>query len=99
MTISTKVTATFALLLTLTFTISLIVSPSVYAQTYGEKTTYCYIIATPNPVGVGTPVHVIFGITDYVYEYPDGWEGLTVTVTDQHTQQSQEKRAFFRIIE
>ena len=56
--------------------------PTVVAQDYQEKTTYAYIGATPNPVGVNQEVLLHVGITDYLEVAEDGWEGLTVTVTD-----------------
>ncbi|MGB9914064.1 MAG: PQQ-binding-like beta-propeller repeat protein [Candidatus Bathyarchaeales archaeon] len=73
--------AIFVLLLTAAMAISLLAIPLATAQTYPEKKTYAYIVVTPNPVGVGQSVQVIFGITDYLLQYPDGWSGLTVTVT------------------
>ncbi|MEM4243983.1 MAG: hypothetical protein QXP44_04190, partial [Candidatus Bathyarchaeia archaeon] len=78
--ISRSVSA-FALLLIAAMTITLLAIPLAAAQTYPEKKTYAYIVVTPNPVGIGQSVQVIFGITDYLREYPDGWSGLTVTVT------------------
>src|SRR4030042_6643285 len=76
-----KTAIAIAIFLTFAMTFSLIALPTVSAQGYKEKTTYSYVIATPNPVGVGQPAHIICGITDYLYQYPDGWTGITVTVT------------------
>jgi len=73
--------AALTLLLTIAVAASLLTLPLTSAQTYPEKKTYAYIVVTPNPVGVGQQVQVIFGITDYLLQYPDGWSGLTVTVT------------------
>ncbi|MEM1660863.1 MAG: PQQ-binding-like beta-propeller repeat protein [Candidatus Bathyarchaeia archaeon] len=49
------------------------------AQVYSKK-TYGYVIASPNPVGVNQDVLLIFGLTDYLYQWPDGFEGITITV-------------------
>jgi hypothetical protein len=50
------------------------------AQAVRAKTTYGYIIVTPNPVGVNQDVLLIFGLTDYLYQWPDGFSGITITV-------------------
>ncbi len=76
-----KTAIAIAILLTFAMTFSLIALPTVNAQGYKEKTTYSYVIATPNPVGIGQPAHIICGTTDYLLQYPDGWTGITVTVT------------------
>jgi len=47
----------------------------------GHSKSYAYIGATPNPVGVGQPTLLHFGITRELSITQDGWEGLTVTVT------------------
>jgi len=76
-----KISTSIALFLIFAMTFSLVPLRTATAQAYKEKTTYAYIIVTPNPVGVGQAAHVIFGTTDYLYQYPDGWTGITVTVT------------------
>jgi hypothetical protein len=76
-----KAYSAITLFLMFAMTFSLLALPQVNAQAYKEKTTYAYVIATPNPDGIGQPAHLIFGITDYLYQYPDGWTGITVTVT------------------
>jgi outer membrane protein assembly factor BamB len=76
-----KFTSTFLVLMLLVSAL-LIVLP-VAAQDYDySKTTYAYIGATPNPVGVNQEVLLHVGITDYLYVVSDSWKGLTVTVTD-----------------
>ncbi|MEM2108450.1 MAG: hypothetical protein QXL10_04105, partial [Candidatus Bathyarchaeia archaeon] len=75
-----KTAIAFALILMFALVVSLVALPTTTAQTYPKKKTYAYIIATPNPVGVGQPTMLILGITDYLYQYPDGWKGITVTV-------------------
>ena len=44
-------------------------------------TTYAFISAMPNPVGVGQEVLIYFGITDYTSWPKPGWDGLTIEVT------------------
>jgi hypothetical protein len=77
-------TKIFAFFCVLVFVIStnLALLPTVGAQDLKEKTTYAFIGATPNPVGVNQDVLLHVGITDYLEIAEDGWEGLTVTVTD-----------------
>ena len=70
--------STIALVLVLAIAVSLVALPAVTAQT--TKTTYAYIGAIPNPVGVGQEVLLHVGITDYLLIEGHGWEGLTVTV-------------------
>jgi outer membrane protein assembly factor BamB len=76
-----KKTAATAILLISVFAISLIAMPAANAQT-NRKKTYAYIGAMPNPVGVGQEVLLHIGITEALSLQPDGWEGLTVTVTE-----------------
>ncbi|PVX25599.1 MAG: hypothetical protein CW691_04160 [Candidatus Bathyarchaeum sp.] len=73
------ITITLSLLLTLS-AISVLFS-GVNAQT-STKTTYAYIGATPNPVGVNGQALLHVGIPDPIGTAADGWEGLTITVTD-----------------
>jgi hypothetical protein len=75
------ITTTFVLLLILTMTITMVALPVDKAQTPLTKTTFAYIGATPNPVGVGEQTLIHVGITDALVLVNDGWKGLTVTVT------------------
>ena len=59
----------------------MIALPTVSAQTT-HKQPYPYIGAIPNPVGVGQMVLLHVGITDSTQTTADGFENLTVTVTD-----------------
>lgn len=68
-----------ALLLTLTIIIPSLSLPSTDAQT--TMTTYPFINAIPNPVGVGQTVLLHVGITLALNQEYMGWEGLTVIVT------------------
>jgi outer membrane protein assembly factor BamB len=77
-----KTTMAIAMLLIVSFAVSLVVLPSANAQTdYRTKKTYAVCGLMPNPVGAGQPVLVWIGITDYLQNQSCGWEGLTVTVT------------------
>jgi outer membrane protein assembly factor BamB len=58
----------------------------VFAQPVRQKKTYGFIIVTPNPVGVNQTVLLIFGLTDYLYQWPDGFENITLTVTKPNGQ-------------
>lgn len=75
--------AIFALMLTLTITLSsaLVALPVTTAQEGTTMKTYAFINATPNPVGVGQEVLLHIGITHPLALQPEGWVGLTVTVT------------------
>jgi len=75
-----KKTRALTLLLIFAFAISLFALPYAGAQT-GNKTTYPFIGAVPNPVGVGQDVLLHIGITDPTASVEVGWTGLTVTVT------------------
>ncbi len=76
-----KMATALAMLLISIFAISLVILPTANAQATNRKKTYAYIGAMPNPVGVGQEVLLHIGITDPLSLQPDGWEGLTVTVT------------------
>ncbi len=69
-----------ALLLLLTIAIPLGVLPYASAQT--PKTTYPYLGALPNPVGVGQEVLLHIGITDPRTSVTDGYENLSIDITD-----------------
>jgi hypothetical protein len=72
-------TTTFAMLLILTFAISIIVMPVANAQS--TRVTYAYIGATPNPVGRGQETLLHVGITQQLNRATDQWKGLSVTIT------------------
>ena len=74
-----------ALIITLTTSI-LIAFPSVIAQPPpppppGDRTTYSYLGAVPNPVGINQEVLLHIGITEPLGNATQGWTGLTVDVT------------------
>ena len=45
-----------------------------------RRKTHAYIVAAPNPVGVNQDVLLIFGLQEYLYQWPDGWENIKITV-------------------
>jgi len=73
---------------TISLTLLLIVSamfatlPFVAGQTGGEKMTYAFIGAIPNPVGVNQVVLLHVGVTQELQSVDMGWEGLSVTIKD-----------------
>ncbi len=82
-----KTATAIAILLILTFAVSLISIPVATSQlgvpyvSTGKSETYAFIGATPNPIGVGQQVLLHIGITQQLNNVNQGWEGLTVTVT------------------
>ena len=71
-----KKSSTIALILIITIAASLIAMPSIQAQTR----FYPYIYVAPNPIGIGQPVNVGFGMTMPTVDpyYYTGWM-LTIT--------------------
>jgi len=69
------------LLLLFAMVVSLAALPTANAQAYKEKNTYAMCGLMPNPVGVNQEVLIWVGISDMLYTYTDGWEGLSVTIT------------------
>jgi hypothetical protein len=80
-----KTIAAIAILLTLSFAISLVTLPNTYAQAATKKATYAFIGASPNPVGVGQMVRIHTGIPDALQTAADGWN-LTVTIKKPNNQ-------------
>jgi hypothetical protein len=69
-----------AMLLLLTFAASLVMSlPTTQAQA-PKRTSFAFIDAVPNPVGVGQEVLIRFGISQLLGYPEDGWTGITVTI-------------------
>jgi len=70
-----------ALVLVLTIVATLITClPAVNAVLLPERESYAYVTASPNPVGVGQEVLLIFGITDPLPSSDLGWKDVEVTV-------------------
>ncbi|MGB9914166.1 MAG: hypothetical protein ACPLIG_01415 [Candidatus Bathyarchaeales archaeon] len=73
-----------ALILMASMTVSLVALPTARAQ-FGPQintmTSYAFVGAKPNPVGVGQPVLIHFGITASLQNASEGFKGITVTVT------------------
>jgi outer membrane protein assembly factor BamB len=74
--------STIALILIFTISTILVAFPAATAQENPTKKTFAYIGAVPNPAGVNQEVLLHIGITDYLATFTDGWEGLSVTITD-----------------
>jgi hypothetical protein len=79
--------STIALILLLTVSAIIVALPVTIAQ-WGDPTitltctSYAYIGATPNPVGVNQDCLIHVGMTQERQDVSQGWEGLTVTLTD-----------------
>jgi len=69
------------LILLISITIPMIASTAICAVPVHHKATHAYVGATPNPVGVSQETLIHVGITDELELVPDGWEGLTLTIT------------------
>jgi outer membrane protein assembly factor BamB len=79
-----KTAIAVSLFLLFAMAISLFALPAANAQTYvstGKCTTYAYIGATPNPIGVNQETLLHIGITQQLANVALGWEGLSVTIT------------------
>jgi outer membrane protein assembly factor BamB len=77
---SKTILSTLAILMVLSFTVSMIALPgAVTAQS--KITTYPFVDAIPNPVGVNQKVLINFGLLNYLNVDGDGWN-VTVTITD-----------------
>ncbi|MCR3907106.1 MAG: PQQ-binding-like beta-propeller repeat protein [Candidatus Bathyarchaeota archaeon] len=75
--------STIVLVLLLTASAISVTLPSVIAQNpVRNKQTYAFCTVTPNPIGVNQQALVWVGISDYLFAASDGWEGITVTVTN-----------------
>jgi len=80
--VNNKAKQLIAILLLLSFAISIATTlPISNAQTDTKK-TYAFVAATPNPVGVNQEVLIHVGISEATSGTTAKWTGLTVTVTD-----------------
>jgi len=77
--IKTKISV-ISLVLLLTVSAIIVFLPTTTAQGIPIKTSYAFIGAVPNPVGVNQQVLLHVGISDQRSSTEQGWEGLTVTV-------------------
>jgi len=75
----TKITS-IILVLILTISVLLLALPTISAQEPGTKQTYCYLGATPNPVGVNQEVLFHVGIFTPLTTVTMGWEDLSITI-------------------
>ncbi len=69
-----------ALLIILTMTIALLALPAEKEYATAQITTYVFIGAVPNPVGVNQEVLLHVGITQQLINPDMGWEGLSITI-------------------
>jgi hypothetical protein len=76
-----KIAITMTLFLMFAMTLSLVAVPNAKAQDAPTRTTFPYIGAVPNPVGVGQEVLLHVGITQQLSNIVMGWESLSVTIT------------------
>ncbi len=72
------ISSTLAILMILAFTISMIALPGFVSA---ANTTYPFVDAIPNPVGVGQRCLINFGLLNYLNVDGDGWN-VTLTITD-----------------
>ncbi|XHH09685.1 MAG: PQQ-binding-like beta-propeller repeat protein [Candidatus Bathyarchaeia archaeon] len=75
---SKTILSTIAILMVLSFTVSMISLPGFVNA---ANTTYPFVDAIPNPVGVGQKVLVNFGLLNYLQLDGDGWN-VTLSITD-----------------
>jgi len=77
--------ATIAVLMVLSFAVSMLGSPTAFAQS--KNTTYPFVDAIPNPVGVNQRTLINFGLLNYLNVDGDGWNvTLTITKPDNTTE-------------
>jgi outer membrane protein assembly factor BamB len=78
---SKTILSTFAILMVLSFTISMFALPGfVNAQTSDTK-TYPFVDAIPNPIGVNQRTLINLGLLNFLNTATDGWN-VTLTITD-----------------
>jgi outer membrane protein assembly factor BamB len=68
-----------AILLISSFAFTLFALPN--AKAAATRTSYPFIDAVPNPVGVNQETLLNFGAENYLTDAADSWKGLTITVT------------------
>jgi hypothetical protein len=78
---SKTTTIAAAMLIIIAMAISLLALPAEKQYATAQTTTYAYINAVPNPVGVNQEVLLHIGEIHQLTSADQGWEGLTVTVT------------------
>ena len=69
-----------AFLLISSIAITFIAMPTAHAA-FPTRTSYPFIDAVPNPVGIGQQTLLNFGLINYLVNPQDSWNGLTITVT------------------
>ena len=64
--------------LILSFAVTLFTLPTTRAAT---RTSYPFIDAVPNPVGIGQETLLNFGVLNFLIDETEGWKDLTITIT------------------
>jgi len=70
-----------SIILLSSITLSLVIPATNAQATHRNKKTYAVCGLMPEKVGVGQETLMFIGITDYLMNPDEGWEGLTVIVT------------------
>ena len=73
--------STIAILLLLSFVMSLFAVPDANAQSTREIVAYPFVDAIPKTAGVGQPVLINWGLINYLNHYNDGWN-VTLRIID-----------------
>jgi len=82
---SRRLYTTIAVLMVLSFAVSMLGSPSAFAQS--KNKTYPFVDAIPNPVGVNQRTLINFGLLNFLNVDGDGWNvTLTITKPDNTTE-------------
>jgi len=74
-----KTNKTITFILVITFAASFLMASSP-AQAQEPLTTFAFVDAIPNPVGVGETVLIRYGVMQQLGYPEDGWTGLSVTI-------------------
>jgi len=69
-----------AILLMLSFIVSMLAVPNANAQSTREIVTWPFVDAVPKTAGVGQPVLINWGLINYLYSVNDGWN-VTFQIT------------------
>jgi hypothetical protein len=81
--LSKKVLSTIAILMVLSFVVTMIALPSINAQTndLAQRDTFPFVDAVPKITGVGQYTLINYGLLNYLRSANDGWN-ITVKITD-----------------
>jgi outer membrane protein assembly factor BamB len=76
---SKTILSTITVLMILSFTVSMFALPGI-TNAQDKTTTYPFVDAIPNPVGVGQKCLINYGLLNFLYQDGDGWN-VTLTIT------------------